>query len=205
MRRRPARDTHSSSAAKILRCAIYSRVSTEHGLDQDFNSLDAQALDLGAAGTCLRRCIPPGSPFLRPVLTPSKLPSCQSAASRPALIMLGCDQIKHVLYRSWCRRPKTRSVGGRRAKTGIDLCHQCSCANPYSQCPLPLRPACESCRVLVTAVQSPGASFTFILVIGAAPAKNGNGFRGRGESRAISPVSREKRPEERAKFGIMAP
>jgi DNA invertase Pin-like site-specific DNA recombinase len=42
MRRRPARDTHSSSAAKILRCAIYTRVSTEHGLDQDFNSLDAQ-------------------------------------------------------------------------------------------------------------------------------------------------------------------
>ena len=26
----------------ILRCAIYTRVSTEHGLDQDFNSLDAQ-------------------------------------------------------------------------------------------------------------------------------------------------------------------
>jgi site-specific DNA recombinase len=43
MRRRPARNTHSSSSApKILRCAIYTRVSTEHGLDQDFNSLDAQ-------------------------------------------------------------------------------------------------------------------------------------------------------------------
>ena len=25
-----------------LRCAIYTRVSTEHGLEQDFNSLDAQ-------------------------------------------------------------------------------------------------------------------------------------------------------------------
>ena len=24
------------------RCAIYTRVSTEHGLDQEFNSLDAQ-------------------------------------------------------------------------------------------------------------------------------------------------------------------
>jgi DNA invertase Pin-like site-specific DNA recombinase len=42
MRRRPARGTHSPSAPKILRCAIYTRVSTEHGLDQDFNSLDAQ-------------------------------------------------------------------------------------------------------------------------------------------------------------------
>src|SRR3954454_16300886 len=27
---------------KALRCAIYTRVSTEHGLEQDFNSLDAQ-------------------------------------------------------------------------------------------------------------------------------------------------------------------
>jgi hypothetical protein len=29
-------------AARLLRCAIYTRVSTEHGLDQDFNSLEAQ-------------------------------------------------------------------------------------------------------------------------------------------------------------------
>jgi site-specific DNA recombinase len=42
VRRRPARATHPSSAPKTLRCAIYTRVSTEHGLDQDFNSLDAQ-------------------------------------------------------------------------------------------------------------------------------------------------------------------
>ncbi|HEU0151432.1 MAG TPA: recombinase family protein, partial [Bradyrhizobium sp.] len=42
MRRPPARHTHSASAPKHLRCAIYTRVSTEHGLDQDFNSLDAQ-------------------------------------------------------------------------------------------------------------------------------------------------------------------
>jgi len=25
-----------------VRCAIYTRVSTDHGLEQDFNSLDAQ-------------------------------------------------------------------------------------------------------------------------------------------------------------------
>ena len=30
------------SERKILRCAIYTRVSTEHGLEQEFNSLDAQ-------------------------------------------------------------------------------------------------------------------------------------------------------------------
>ncbi len=31
-----------SPSAKSVRCAIYTRVSTEHGLDQEFNSLDAQ-------------------------------------------------------------------------------------------------------------------------------------------------------------------
>src|SRR5216117_375415 len=29
-------------SARSVRCAIYTRVSTEHGLEQDFNSLDAQ-------------------------------------------------------------------------------------------------------------------------------------------------------------------
>ena len=28
--------------AKLLRCAIYTRKSNEHGLEQEFNSLDAQ-------------------------------------------------------------------------------------------------------------------------------------------------------------------
>jgi hypothetical protein len=28
-------------SVKTVRCAIYTRVSTEHGLDQEFNSLDA--------------------------------------------------------------------------------------------------------------------------------------------------------------------
>ena len=32
----------TASARKLVRCAIYTRVSTESGLDQDFNSLDAQ-------------------------------------------------------------------------------------------------------------------------------------------------------------------
>ena len=27
---------------QALRCAIYTRVSTEHGLEQEFNSLDSQ-------------------------------------------------------------------------------------------------------------------------------------------------------------------
>ena len=31
-----------SGTAKAVRCAIYTRVSTDQGLEQDFNSLDAQ-------------------------------------------------------------------------------------------------------------------------------------------------------------------
>jgi len=37
-----------STLVKAVRCAIYTRVSTEHGLDQEFNSLDAQ-YDAGSA------------------------------------------------------------------------------------------------------------------------------------------------------------
>src|SRR6266403_5216721 len=31
-----------ADSARSVRCAIYTRKSTEHGLDQEFNSLDAQ-------------------------------------------------------------------------------------------------------------------------------------------------------------------
>jgi len=31
-----------NGTTKSVRCAIYTRVSTDHGLEQDFNSLDAQ-------------------------------------------------------------------------------------------------------------------------------------------------------------------
>ncbi|MEQ8667896.1 MAG: recombinase family protein [Pirellulales bacterium] len=34
--------TRNSAAAPIIRCAIYTRKSTEEGLEQEFNSLDAQ-------------------------------------------------------------------------------------------------------------------------------------------------------------------
>jgi site-specific DNA recombinase len=32
----------TAKAPKRVRCAVYTRVSTEYGLDQEFNSLDAQ-------------------------------------------------------------------------------------------------------------------------------------------------------------------
>ena len=40
MRRRPQES--NATAKSLLRCAIYTRKSTEEGLDQEFNSLDAQ-------------------------------------------------------------------------------------------------------------------------------------------------------------------
>ena len=32
----------AANERRILRCAVYTRKSSEHGLEQDFNSLDAQ-------------------------------------------------------------------------------------------------------------------------------------------------------------------
>jgi DNA invertase Pin-like site-specific DNA recombinase len=32
----------AANERKLLRCAVYTRKSSEHGLEQDFNSLDAQ-------------------------------------------------------------------------------------------------------------------------------------------------------------------
>ena len=32
----------NARSTKVVRCAIYTRVSTDQGLEQDFNSLDAQ-------------------------------------------------------------------------------------------------------------------------------------------------------------------
>src|SRR6266850_679915 len=40
--RHPAGTVPMASDTKLLRCAIYTRKSTEHGLEQEFNSLDAQ-------------------------------------------------------------------------------------------------------------------------------------------------------------------
>jgi hypothetical protein len=37
-------------SVRPVRCAIYTRVSTEHGLDQEFNSLDAQYEAASALG-----------------------------------------------------------------------------------------------------------------------------------------------------------
>ena len=38
----PSPSDRKASAPRKVRCAIYTRKSTEEGLDQDFNSLDAQ-------------------------------------------------------------------------------------------------------------------------------------------------------------------
>src|SRR5262249_20833772 len=51
-----------ASVAKKVRCAIYTRVSTEAGLDQDFNSLDAQ---FDAAQAYIRSQARAGSTLVR--------------------------------------------------------------------------------------------------------------------------------------------
>jgi hypothetical protein len=38
----------SERGKTILHCAIYTRVSTEHGLEQEFNSLDNQRGGIGS-------------------------------------------------------------------------------------------------------------------------------------------------------------
>ena len=38
----PAKTSNGSASVKTIRCAIYTRKSTEEGLQQEFNSLDAQ-------------------------------------------------------------------------------------------------------------------------------------------------------------------
>ena len=38
----PAKVSNGSADTKTIRCAIYTRKSTEEGLQQEFNSLDAQ-------------------------------------------------------------------------------------------------------------------------------------------------------------------
>src|SRR6478609_11574872 len=40
--RKPVGRMPMANDPKVLRCAIYTRKSTEHGLEQEFNSLDAQ-------------------------------------------------------------------------------------------------------------------------------------------------------------------
>jgi DNA invertase Pin-like site-specific DNA recombinase len=52
----------SHRPAKRVRCAIYARVSTEHGLEQDFNSLDAQH---DAAEAYVRSQAPEGWTLIR--------------------------------------------------------------------------------------------------------------------------------------------
>ena len=56
---------------KLVRCAIYTRVSTDHGLDQEFNSLDAQ---YEAASAYIRSQTHAGWTLIRSRLTMAATP-----------------------------------------------------------------------------------------------------------------------------------
>jgi hypothetical protein len=59
------------AAPKPVRCAIYTRQSTDEGLNQDFNSLDAQP---DSSPTSAVRSAPVGRPF-RPASTMAGTPA----------------------------------------------------------------------------------------------------------------------------------
>ena len=71
-------------SVKSVRCAIYTRVSTEHGLDQEFNSLDAQ---YEAASAYIKSQPMPAGPWSGPAMTMAATP----AAPRTGPIYKGCS------------------------------------------------------------------------------------------------------------------
>ena len=64
---------------KRLRCAIYTRVSTDDGLDQDFNSLDAQR---EAAEAYIKSQAHEGWSLVRSAMTTAASPAARSSARR---------------------------------------------------------------------------------------------------------------------------
>src|SRR5258708_6800714 len=67
-----------SPSVKTVRCAIYTRVSTEHGLDQEFNSLDAQ---YDAASAYIKSQAHAGWALIRSRYEPPERPASPNPAS----------------------------------------------------------------------------------------------------------------------------
>jgi hypothetical protein len=65
------------TASKSVRCAIYTRVSTDFGLDQDFNSLDAQ---YDAAQAYIRSQAHAAGPSSARDMTTAAFPAAQPTA-----------------------------------------------------------------------------------------------------------------------------
>ena len=63
-----------SGTVKPVRCAIYTRVSTDHGLEQDFNSLDAQH---DAAQAYIRSQAHAGWTLIRPATMTAAIPAAR--------------------------------------------------------------------------------------------------------------------------------
>ena len=59
-------------SVKPVRCAIYTRVSTDHGLDQEFNSLDAQ---YDAASAYIKSQAHAGWTLIRSVMMTAGIPA----------------------------------------------------------------------------------------------------------------------------------
>ena len=66
-----------SGTTKPVRCAIYTRVSTDQGLEQDFNSLDAQ---YDAAEAYIRSQVHAGWTLIRPATMTAATPAARPTA-----------------------------------------------------------------------------------------------------------------------------
>src|SRR4029453_17390994 len=89
---RPLWKPMTAAANKKVRCAIYTRVSTEAGLDQDFNSLDAQ---YDAAQAYIRSQAHAGWTLIRPRYDDGGFSG--GSTDRPALQQLIADIKEHKI------------------------------------------------------------------------------------------------------------
>ena len=76
---------HKKSAATLplVRCAIYTRKSTEEGLEQEFNSLDAQRESAEAFIRSQTATAPPPEPVRVPTPVDPRLPPPGTILTRP--------------------------------------------------------------------------------------------------------------------------
>src|SRR5436190_17029612 len=75
-------------SAPVIRCAIYTRKSTEEGLDQEFNSLDAQRESAEAYISSQKEAGWKLVPDRYELVLPRVRPRCRHARCRPARVLV---------------------------------------------------------------------------------------------------------------------
>jgi site-specific DNA recombinase len=105
----------TTAPASVIRCAVYTRKSSEEGLDQDFNSLDAQRESAEAYIASQRSegwvCLPEryddggftGGNMDRPALARTRPTFPASDIERTGLVSPPCAALPHELRRRGVR------------------------------------------------------------------------------------------------------